>query len=79
MMSSPGTGLQQRDRRTSTSSTPFTTTPLLLCASCRLGRFTEVNMGSLPTVELSPTPKGVVFSASFARSTSSFNMRFATC
>ena len=51
MMSSPGTGLQQRDRRTSAPSTPSTTTPLELFVSCFFGLFTSVSMGgSLPVV-----------------------------
>ena len=53
-MSSPGTGLQQRDRRTSTSSTPFTTTPFDVCASCFFGAFTLVSMGGSLPVDMSP-------------------------
>ena len=55
-MSSPGTGLQQRDRRTSTSSTPFTTMPWDEWVSCFFGRFTDVSMGAMMPVEEADVP-----------------------
>ena len=78
-MSSPGTGLQQRERRTSTSSMPFTTTPLDVCASCFLGRFTLVSMGGSTPVDISDAPRPGSSSASVPRSTRIFSRRLATC
>ncbi len=79
MMSSPGTGLQHLDRRTRMSSRPFTTTPLLECASCFLGRFTLVIMGGMMPVEPAPAPTRGFSDSSVARSTRIFSMRLAMC
>ena len=76
---SPGTGLQQRDRRTSTSSTPFTTMPFELCASRRFGETTLVIMGGMTPGLVSDCPSAPARDSSFPSSTSSFNRRLPTC
>ena len=78
-ISSPGTGLQQRDRRTSTSSTPLTTTPLDVWASCFFGAFTLVSMGGILPVDMLPATRSSAPSASLPLSTRILSRRLPTC
>ena len=78
-ISSPGTGLQQRDRRTSTSSTPFTTMPWDEWVSCFFGRFTDVSMGAMMPVEEADVPTVGFSASSLPLSTRIFSRRFVTC